>query len=246
MLVLAIICIPIGAWAQSSEDWFTKGLESFRWQRNDEAALYFEKAAQANPGRDETFLYLGISLINSRRFENADQAFTRGIDLQGPSLQQLLMYRGNLRNNLGNTQDAAADYDRIVSIGGSMLPSALLNRANLRLQQASYISAVEDYQAYLNAEPAAPQAEDIRRLIALLNGRIQSDAEAARLAAEAARLEEERRLAEAARRAEEEERRAALMREVLQSLSDSGEDTTNIGAGTENIREEFEDSALED
>ncbi len=83
-------------------------------------------------------------------------------------------------------------------------------------------------------------------MLNLLNTRLASDAQAAATAAEQALLEEERRLAEEAARAEEEVRRAALMEEALQSLSSSGEDTKNISAGSENIREDFEDSALED
>ncbi len=127
----------------------------------------------------------------------------------------------------------------MVDTGGRLASSALLNRANMELNQASFLLALDDYTQYLVMEPESPQRETIEELIGLLGARLTSDAESAALAAAQARLEEERRLAEEARR-------AALMEEVLQSLSGSGQDTTSISAGTEDIHEDFEDSALED
>lgn len=246
MSVLILICITTSVGAQSADDWFEKGLESFRWQKNEEAAIYFQKAADADPGKDLYFLYLGLTAHETGRLQNADNFYSSGISLNGAERDRLLLNRGNLRAEMGKIEDAASDYSLIIDAGVPLSSSAMLNRANLELNNASFESAVDDYTQYLVMEPASPQRETIEELIGLLGARMASDAELARAAAEQARLEEERRLAEEARQAEEDARRAALMAEVLQSLSDSGEDTKSISAGSENIREEFEDSALED
>lgn len=246
MSVLIIICITTSLGAQSADDWFEKGLESFRWQKNDEAAVYFQKAVDTDPGKDTYFLYLGLTAHEAGRLNNADEIYTSGISLNGGERDRLLLNRGNLRADMGNSEGALSDYTRVIDASVPLSSSAILNRANLELNNSSFVSAVDDYTQYLVMEPDSPQRETIEELIGLLGARLASDAELARTAAEQARLDEERRLAEEALRAEEEARRAALMAEVLQSLSDSGEDTTSISADSENIREDFEDSALED
>ncbi len=237
--VLAIFCITTSAGAQTADEWFEKGLESFRWQKNDEASVYFQKAVEADPGKDVFYLYLGISFHENGKFQNAEDIYGLGIDLNGGERDRLLLNRGNLRVYRNEYEGASSDYTRVVDTGGRLASSALLNRANMELNQASFLLALDDYTQYLVMEPESPQRETIEELIGLLGARLASDAESAALAAAQARLEEERRLAEEARR-------AALMEEVLQSLSGSGQDTTSISAGTENIHEDFEDSALED
>ncbi len=235
MLVIIIICIPISLGAQTADEWFAKGLDAFRWQKNADAAAFFGKAGEIDPGNDEYFLYLGICFHEIKRFEDAEEAYTGGIALSGPQKDSLLFRRGNLRWVRGNLEGALEDYTRVVDAGGSYTPSALLNRANLELVGEKHLAALEDYENYLVMEPNAPDRETIEKIIALLSEDI-----------EAARSAEARRLAEEARKAEEQARREALMREVLDSLSDSGDDTTSVSAGTEDIRKEFEDSLLED
>jgi tetratricopeptide (TPR) repeat protein len=232
--------------AQTSGEWFEKGLESFQWGKLDEAAVYFEKASALDNRRDDYFLYLGICYHRNGLFEGADQAYGKGIDLNGKERDRLLLNRGNLRASRGNVEGAASDYTRVAGGGGPLASSALLGRANLELNRSAFSNALNDYTEYLVREPLAPQRATIEELIGLLGARLASDAESARLAAEQARLDEERKLAEEALRAEEEARRAALMAEVLQSLSDSGADTSSISAGSENLKQDFEDSALED
>ncbi len=243
---LVLICITTFAGAQTADEWFEKGLESFRWQKTDEASVYFQKAVESDPGRDMFYLYLGISFHENGRFQNAEDAYNRGIELKGGERDRLLLNRGNLKTIRSDYQGASSDYTRVIDTGGLLASSAILNRANMELNQSSFALALDDYTQYLVMEPESPQRETIRELIGLLSARLANDAETARTAAELAKLEEERRLAEELLRAEEDARRAALMEEVLQSLSDSGRDTTSISAGSENIHEDFEDSALED
>jgi len=245
-IVLTLICTTSVIGAQTADDFFNKGLESFKWQKPDEASVYFLKASEADPSRDLYLLYLGISYHQSGKLQEAEEVYSTGIDLNGAERDRLLLNRGNLRNARGDYGGASSDYSRLIEAGGSLASSAVLNRANMELNRGSFALAVDDYSSYLVMEPLSPQKEKIEELLELLNARLASDAAAAAAAAEQARLEEERRLAEEAARAEEEARRAALMEEALQSLSSSGEDTKSISAGSESIREDFEDSALED
>ncbi|MCK5735907.1 MAG: hypothetical protein KAH21_05485 [Spirochaetaceae bacterium] len=246
LFVLTLICTTSAIGAQTADDLFEKGLESFKWQKAEEASLFFKQAADADPGRDMYLLYLGITYHQTGKLQDAENTYSKGIDLNGGERDRLLLNRGNLRRVLSNYDGASSDYSVLINAQGPLSSSALLNRANMELNQSSFLLAVDDYSRYLVLEPESPQRDTIEELINLLTSRLANDAAAAALAVEQARLEEERRLAEEAALAEEEARRAALMEEALQSLSNSGEDTSSISAGSENIREDFEDSALED
>jgi len=234
-LLALFFCTTIQLGAQSADEWFERGLDAFRWQKNEEAALYFRKAADADPTRDAYYLYLGICEHQLGRLDGAEESYSRGLALNGPQSDEIRFRRANLRWSMEDYDAAFADYDSLVEADGPLSTSALLNRGNMALVAGVYDRALEDYTRYLVLEPDAPDRETIERIIALLNADI-----------EAARLAEARRIAEEQRRAEEEARRQALMAEVLESLSDSGEDTKSISAGTEDLREDFEDSALED
>lgn len=247
MLLLALIIhISAALGAQTANDWFEKGLEAFRWQKTTEAVTWFSKASEADSTSDEYLLYLGTCHHQLGQNESAEAAYTAGISLNGPNREQLLLNRGNLRMTRGDYEGSKADFDRLQTSGGSLAAAAVLNRANLQLNTGYFSLALDDYSTYLVMDPMSAQKDVIEELIGMLSAQIASDAEMALLAAEQARLTEEARLAEEARIAREEAERAAQMEELLNSLSDSGNDTTNIGAGTEDIVEDFEDSELED
>ena len=215
-------------------EWFSKGLVSFRRQKVDESSAYFLEAVQRDPANAEYQLYLAVSYHQAGRFADAERAYARSLTLGGdPGMVRLR--RGNMRWGMGDTEGARLDYSAVIEGGGPSVPSALLNRANMQLNLGLHESVIEDYGRYLAMVPNAPDRDVIERILALLNAEIeaQRSAEAARLAEEARKMEEERR-------------RRALMAEVLDSLKQVGDDITSISAGSENIREEFEVSDLED
>ena len=246
MLLVVIIYTTTALGAQTAPEWFEKGLEAFRWQKTTEAVAWFSKATVADPGNDEYFLYQGTCHHQLGQVQSAEDAYSAGIALIGANLSQILLNRGNLRMSAGNADGARSDYDRLVFQAGPLASSAMLNRANLNLNTGNHPSALDDYTSYLIMDPGTSQKEVIEQLIALLSQKIASDTEMIKIAAEQARLNEEARLAEEARIAQEEAERAAQMEELLKSLSESGDDTTNIEAGTEKVREDFEVSELED
>ena len=245
-LILVHITMAANLGAQSAVELFEKGLDAFRWQKTTEAAAWFARAVEADPTSDEYLLYLGTCQHQLGQFSSADETYSRGLGLNGPNREQLRLNRGNLRMGQGNFDGAKGDFDVLVSGSGRLAPDAVLNRANLQLNAGMHQMALDDYSNYLIMEPLTPQRETIEKLIGLLSAKIADDAEQARIAAEQARLAEEARKAEEARRAQEEAERAARMEELLNSLSESGEDTRNVGAGTENIVEDFADTELED
>ncbi len=232
-LLVILLYTPVLLEGQTpGEEWFKQGLDAFQWQKTADAAVFFEKSVDANPLSDEYLLYLGICYHNMGQLDNAESAYTRGISVHGPRYERLLLNRGNLRMSMGRTASAVEDFEMLVNNNGRLAASAMLNRANLNVNSGEYPNALADYSSYLEMEPETPQREVIEKMIGLLGVSIKAEQE--RL-----RQEEEARLA--AEAAE-----AARMEELLKSLSESGSDTTNIEAGTEDVYEDFEESALED
>lgn len=248
ILILIVIHIFSAAnlGAQSAVELFEKGLDAFRWQKNSEAAAWFSQAVEADPTSDEYLLYLGTCQHELGQLSSAEESYSKGLDLDGPNRDQLQHNRGELRMEQGDFEGAKADFDVLLLGDGRMVSRAMLSRGVLHQKSGYFPQAVEDYSSYLIMDPDSSQKETIEEMIGLLSAKIADDAEQARIAAEQARLAEETRLAEEARRAQEEAERAAQMEALLNSLSKSGEDTRNVGAGTENIFEDFEDTELED
>lgn len=232
--ILMILSSTISLGAQTAEEWFEKGIEAFRWRKIGEASAFFIKAAETDPASPDYPFYVGLCYQQSGRYTDAEAAYEKSLSLGG-NPDTVLLQRGNLRWTEGDVQGALDDYTRVVEGGGESVSAALLNRANLELNNGMYEQVLQDYAAYLAMEPKAPDRENIEKIIALVNAEI-----------EAARLAEVQRLADEARRAEEEARRQALMAKVRESLDDSGDNAKSISAGSESIREEFEESDLED
>ncbi len=226
-MIILVFCTDISLGALSADEWFEKGIEAFKWRRIDDAAACFIKAEEENPSSPVYPFYAGLCYHQSGRFTDAEAAYERSLSLGGDT-DDVLLNRGNLRWKRGNIQGAVEDYTTVIEGGGKNVSSALLNRANLELNQEKYDESVRDYSLYLKREPDSPDRKKIEKVIALVNEKIQ-----------------EAMIAEA-RRIQEEARRQALLEEVRGSLGDSGENTKSISAGSENLREEFEESDLED
>ncbi|MDF1568594.1 MAG: hypothetical protein P1P77_11305, partial [Spirochaetaceae bacterium] len=100
-------------------------MESFRWQKTDEAAVYFLKASELNPGRDDYFLYLGLCYHENGSFQSAEEVYGKGISLDGGMRDRLLLNRGNLRMTRSDFEGASDDFSRIINSGGSLAASAM-------------------------------------------------------------------------------------------------------------------------
>lgn len=240
---------------------FEEGKEFFMNDQPAEAAVYFEKALSEEPSNENVYMYLGMSYIQNGLAEKAVSIFTKGAELKGPQEGRFYLNAGNAYYSINRMEDALYMYDKVIEENLPEKSRAMLNRANIYMKQEDYSGAVGLYKEYLDADPRSEQKEKILQLIALIETKMaQEAAEAERLAAEAERLrlEEEKRQADAAaeaerlrlaeeqRKAEEAARQQALMNEILNSLSNIGEETQNIAAESETIIQEDEESDIDD
>jgi tetratricopeptide (TPR) repeat protein len=182
---------------------------------------WFELALKKDPQNIKIYNYLGIAYEQIGENSKAIDTYKRGLDFAGGMKSIFLT---NIGNNLviqENYDGAIEYYSQAVKLDNN--GDALRNRAGEYIRNQSYANALEDYKLYLMVESEPFQETEIRKVISLLELKID----------ELARnyLEEERK------RLEEEARQRDLLNQVLNSLSSAGDDTTNLSAGTETIED---------
>lgn len=185
------------------------------------AISWFELALKEDPGNNKIYNYLGISYEQLGENSKAIETYKRGLDYAGNLKSVFLTNIGNNLTLQGNYNDAIDFYSQAVKLDNN--GDALRNRAGEYLRGKLYNDALDDYKLYLKIETSPYQETEIRRVISLLELKLD---ELTRLG-----LEEERK------RMEEEERQRELLRQVLNSLSSAGDETTNLSAGTETIED---------
>ncbi|MCK4542719.1 MAG: tetratricopeptide repeat protein [Spirochaetales bacterium] len=215
----------------NSDSYLEQGEEYFMSNRPEEALPLLEVALNADPGNEKIYLYLGIVYEQLNQRDKAIAVLQRGVKIA-------TRYKGKFYFNIGNNffyknQNTLAEemYSQAITTNPAYA-DAYLNRANTRLRQENQEGALTDYRVYLSLSPNAPQREDIEALIEILSRWIQ-DTEA-------------RRLAEEAERKALEERQKALLADVLNTLSNAGEDTENLSADTGEIEYETEEFDIDD
>jgi tetratricopeptide (TPR) repeat protein len=208
-----------------ASDVVDEATKAFMDNRPKEAIPLLEAALQERPNNDDLYLFLGIAHEQLEEWEAAAETYRQGLGVTDDRAT-FLFNLGNSYARLGEGEKALEAYNEVISSGGS-IAAVYLNRANLRVRQGEYSSAIADYRIYLSRKPDTPQKERIEKMIALLSDKIR--------ATETARREEEKR------KAEEERRRQELLDQVLSSLEDSSEETTNLSAGTGEVKTYEED-----
>ena len=247
-----------------ASDFYDQGLKDFREGREETAVANLKKALETDLSNDGACLYLGIIYQGIGNVSLAEEYFVRGREIQGLNYQNLSFNLANLYANQQRFEEADDLYDQIIKTPGDFRASALLNRANLSVNSESYQQAIDLYLEYLLEDPETSQRPQIEQMISLLQEaldrveqdklaeeeRLRQEAEAARLAEEAeqqrlADLERQRELEEQ-QRLEEEARQKALLADILNSLSESGDETESLTAESEEVKEVFEESDLDD
>jgi tetratricopeptide (TPR) repeat protein len=200
---------------------FDEGERLFRDNKPAEAAPLLEKAV-LDPGTDErAWLYLALSYQQLGRLDDASAALRRGAG-QASRFKYLFYYDlGNLFALQGKNSFASDMFTQALGADPSYAP-AYLNRANSRLAVKDYDGARGDYRRYLELEPGSAQKGNIQEILRRLDTGI---AETQKAAAEA----EAKRLAEEAARKE-------LIDRMSASLKAAADETTSIAAGAGSVQ----------
>ena len=201
---LAVLLAALPAFSASS--FLEKGEALFVQNQPRDAEPLLESALRDDPSNEKVYLYLGIIYQQLGDLDKAVDVLNRGLAVS-------TQYKDLMYYNMGNDWFARKDYaqaERMYSQAlaeNKDLAEGYLNRANARLQLQSYDSAVNDYTLFLQLQPQDPQRPQIEQVIRLLQ-----------------------QMKEAKLKQQEEEvaRQKALMNDVMNSLSNAGDDAKNL------------------
>lgn len=231
---------------------FEEGEKLFLNNQFEEASTMLEAALGEDPENEKAYIYLSIIYERFGEYEKAIDILKEGLPFADRFKAQFYYNLGNNSFALGNYEEAEKNYSAAIQ-GKSGFSEAYLNRANSRVQTTSYKDAIADYQLYLKLKPNTRQKQNIEKVIDILikrlaeAERIEREEEKRRIAEEKRKQEEERkrREEEERKREEEKQRQEALLQEVLKSLNEAEEETTDLQAGSEDIEEFDLDVELE-
>lgn len=215
--LVSIVSIPASSYLSQGEKFFLEN-------QPRKALPLFEAALNEEPQNEKLYLYLGIVYEQLNDLDKSTKILRRGLNV-ATSLKDVLYF--NIGNNLfKQKQFALAEdmYTQAIRIN-KQIPEAYLNRANARIELKNYKGSISDYTVYMQLKPKNNQRAQIEKLINILNGLIA-----------AAKQKKEEELA----------KQEALMNDVLNSLKNASEDTKNLSAGSESIKENYEDIDIQD
>ena len=220
---IIILCFYVvsGNFASVNNTELSSGIDFFLKNKPEQAASLFEIALKKDPGSNKIYNYLGIVYEQLGENRKAIETYTRGLEVAGDLKSAFLTNIANNLSIMGNYEDAINYYTQAINIDNN--GDALRNRAGEYLRKQFYSEALSDYKLYLANEINPYQEEEIKRVINLLELKLD---ELVRK-----QLEDERK------RLEEEARQKELLNQVLNSLNSAGDDTTNLSAGTESVED---------
>jgi len=199
----------------------SSGIDLFLNNKPAEAASLFAIALKKDPGSNKIYNYLGIVYEQLGENGKAIETYKRGLEVAGDLKSTFLTNIANNLSIMGNYEDAIDYYTQAINIDNN--GDALRNRAGEYLRKQFYSEALSDYKLYIAIETNPYQEAEIKRVISLLELKMD---ELARK-----QIEDERK------RLEEEARQKELLSQVLNSLNSAGDDTTNLSAGTESVED---------
>lgn len=214
-----------------ASDLSERALVLFMENKPQEAAPLLELAAREAGADERLYLYLGIAYQQLNRWDDAINAFRKGLS---SSFLYRHLYQFNIANSFfaqGKTSFALEYYDQAIEARPDYA-LAWLNRANARLKLGEHNNAIDDYTVYLSLDPYNSQAAKINDLISRLKTR-QAEDEYAMAQAEAARIANEKA-------------REAMLEAVTQSLLEGATDTTSLSAGSGSMQTYEDDLPLDE
>jgi len=113
-------------------------------------------------------LNLGIVLVEQHKFAEAAEVLERAVSLNPQSAAGRL-YSGEAQLAVGNLEDAEKDLKASYSLGGSSFSMALFYLGQLYMNKGDRENALRSFELYLREVPNAANADQVRKLIAMLH-----------------------------------------------------------------------------
>ena len=133
----------------------------------EEAAEELRQAVLIDEKAFNPKLNLGIVLVQLHQFSEAANVLVRALSLNSESPAARL-YAGLAQMGLGNFGDAERQLKAAYTIGGSSYSLALFHLGQLYMNRGEREQAIQAFEGYLHDSPAANNADQVRKMIAML------------------------------------------------------------------------------
>jgi len=133
----------------------------------DDAAVVLRKATALDSKAFNPWLNLGIVLVHQQNFSEAGDTLRRALALEANSPSARL-YLGKALSGLDDHEAAEREFKTAHDLGGATFSLALYYLGHIYLNKGQRQRAMEMFQLYLKETPAAPNAEEVRKLIEIL------------------------------------------------------------------------------
>ena len=143
------------------------GVQLLAAGRLDEAATELEKAVQTDPKAFNPRLNLGIVLVERQAFAEAAEVLDRALTMSSDSAAAHL-YDGLAHLALGQLTDAEKQLKTAYTIGGNSYSLALFHLGQIYMSRGEREQALQAFETYLHESPKAPNADQVRKLVAML------------------------------------------------------------------------------
>ncbi|MEP6817899.1 MAG: tetratricopeptide repeat protein [bacterium] len=134
----------------------------------EEAAEELRQAILLDEKAFNPRLNLGIVLVEQQRFAEAAEVLERAVSLNPESAAGRL-YSGEAQMAVGNLDNAEKDLKASYSLGGSSYSMALFYLGQLYMNKGDRELALRSFENYLREVPNAANADQVRKLIAMLH-----------------------------------------------------------------------------
>ena len=135
--------------------------------RLDEAAESLQHAVTLDSRAFNPALNYGIVLVHLHRFPEAIESLSRALSLQ-PNSAAARLYSGLAYQGLGSTNEAAQALKAAYETGGNDYAIALFHLGEIYLNEGDRSLSLQYLEKYLAVVPNAANADQARRMIAML------------------------------------------------------------------------------
>ncbi|MBI3651307.1 MAG: carboxypeptidase regulatory-like domain-containing protein [Acidobacteria bacterium] len=154
---------------------FTLARELFRTGKDNEALEALERARQVNERESAVYQLFGLIMLKQRKFKVAEFAFREAVQFN-PNNVAAHFYRGRvlielvLRNQdekarVVDLADAEKELNQAWDLSSKKLYEVYVQRARIHEYRGNKEAAAADLEAFLKAEPNAPNAAALRLAI---------------------------------------------------------------------------------
>jgi tetratricopeptide (TPR) repeat protein len=143
------------------------GVQLLAAGRLDEAVTELEAAIKIDPKAFNPRLNLGIVLVERHDFDEAAMVLDRALAMSSDSPAAHL-YDGLAHMAMGNLAEAQKQFQTAYTVGGNSYSVALFHLGQVYMSEGEREQALHAFEDYLHESPQAANADQVRKLIALL------------------------------------------------------------------------------